>query len=462
MTAIGDIASALAESTPTAPSPPPWARPATAKPEAVVVKPPTGPGRVELGTDPGATPESLLDVPGFINEVASYCMATAPYPNKVLAFGGALALQAMLASRKVRTEGDIRPHLYLLTLAPSGSGKDWPRKTIKEVLARTGFRDAVGDKFASGPGIEDALLRSPAKLYLTDEFDQLLSTMASKNNDPTARVIESTLLTMYGAANSTHYMRDKAGQDAAGMIVNPHLNIFGTAIPVHFYGAMNERLLTNGLFGRLFVLDASGPRQAGDAKPIDPPDSILTTARWWRQFTPGGDLGMANPVARIVPFGGRAKKMMADLRDDFNGQYNAAPEDDEVTRSVLARGHEQAGKLALLYAVSENHLSPGIGEDAARWAAAFVKHQIRRMLAMANVYGCLSAFERDCQKVLAKLRAQPDGTMQHSVLMTYMRLDSPSFKKVMDTLIERGDVEENKNHTAGRTASTYKAKGKSK
>ena len=410
--------------------------------------------------DVGATPESLLEVPGFINEVTGYCMETAPYPNRTLAFAGALALQALLASRKVRTEGDIRPNLYLLALAASGSGKDWPRKIAKEILARAGFIDAVGDKFASGEGIEDALLRSPAKLYCTDEFDQLLFSMASKSNDPVARAIEAKLLTLHGAANSTHYMRDKAGKDAAGVIDNPHLNIFGTAIPVHFYGAMNERMLTNGLFGRMIVLNASGPRRAQEARPIEAPESILTTARWWRRFDPGGDLAMANPVPRTVPFGGKARELMASLRDDLNGQYNAAPEDDEVTRSVMARAHEQASKLALIYAVSENHRDPVIGESAARWASDFALHQVRRMLAMANMYGCLSDFERACQKVLAKLRAQPDCSMQHSALMNYTRWEAQLFKRVMDTLIERGEAEKVNNPTSGRTAIVYRAVGK--
>ena len=46
--------------------------------------------------DPGTLPEELLRVPGFISEVMDYCLTTAPYPNVVMAFCGALALQAVL------------------------------------------------------------------------------------------------------------------------------------------------------------------------------------------------------------------------------------------------------------------------------------------------------------------------------------------------------------------------------
>ena len=43
--------------------------------------------------DPGPVPEELLRIPGFVSEVMDYCLATAPYPNRVMAFCGALALQ---------------------------------------------------------------------------------------------------------------------------------------------------------------------------------------------------------------------------------------------------------------------------------------------------------------------------------------------------------------------------------
>ena len=78
--------------------------------------------------DPGPLPEDLLRVPGFVSEVMDYCLETAPYPNVTMAFCGALALQAFLAGRKAQDPGGNRTNVYLLGLAHSGSGKDWPRK----------------------------------------------------------------------------------------------------------------------------------------------------------------------------------------------------------------------------------------------------------------------------------------------------------------------------------------------
>ena len=73
--------------------------------------------------DPGPLPESLLRVPGFVGEVMDFTLGTAPYPNPVLAFAGALTLQAFLSGRKVRDPADIRTNIYLLGLAHSASAR---------------------------------------------------------------------------------------------------------------------------------------------------------------------------------------------------------------------------------------------------------------------------------------------------------------------------------------------------
>jgi len=107
--------------------------------------------------DPGPLPEELLSVPGFINEVMNHCLETAPYPNQVIAFCAALALQAFLAGRKVRDSGDNRTNIYLLGLAHSAAGKDHPRKLNTRIMHEVGLSDSLGDRFASGEGIQDAL-----------------------------------------------------------------------------------------------------------------------------------------------------------------------------------------------------------------------------------------------------------------------------------------------------------------
>lgn len=127
--------------------------------------------------DPGPMPAEMYRVPGFISELTDHCIETAPYPNMPLAFCGAIALLAMLSGRKVRDSADNRTNLYLLALAYSSVGKDWPRKLNKSVMHRVGLVNALGENFASGEGIQDALFITPSMLYQTDEIDGLLQSI---------------------------------------------------------------------------------------------------------------------------------------------------------------------------------------------------------------------------------------------------------------------------------------------
>jgi len=236
--------------------------------------------------DPGPLPVELLRVPGFVSEVMDYCLETAPYPNVAMAFAGALALQAMLAGRKVRNPGDNRTNIYILGLAHSSAGKDRPRKINAEILHTIGISGQIGGRFASGEGIQDALLTEPCMVFQTDEIDGMLQSI-NKARDARYESIMGTLLTMYSSANSIFPMRRKAGKEAAGTIDQPCLVVFGTAIPNHYYEALSERMLTNGFFARMIVLEC-GTRSAGREPCLLPlPGRILETARWWAEFRAG-------------------------------------------------------------------------------------------------------------------------------------------------------------------------------
>lgn len=356
--------------------------------------------------DPGPVPDHLLRVPGFISEVMDYCLATAPYPNQVMAFSGALALQAFLAGRKVRDPGDNRTNLYLLGLAHSAAGKDWPRKVNTRILHEIGLADCLGERFASGEGIQDSLFISPCMLFQTDEIDGMLQSI-NKARDARHENIMTTLLTLYSSANSVFPMRRKAGRESPGAIDQPCLTIFGTAIPNHYYEALSERMLTNGFFARMIILEC-GKRGTGQEPTIaEIPERVLEIARWWANYRPGtGNLEHWHPVPAIVPQTESARQILIDARLQAEREYEMAEmNSDPVGTTVWGRVSEQCRKLALLYAVSECADGPVIGPQAANWAVSFILHQTRRMLCMAGRHVSRNDFDAMAKEMLRVLQA---------------------------------------------------------
>lgn len=361
---------------------------------------------VAVNPDPGAIPDHLLCVPGFIDEVMTYTLATAPYPERSLAFCGAMALQALLAGRKVRDESDNRTNLYVLGLANSGAGKDYPRKVNQRILLHVGMSDSIGDTFASGEGIEDRLFIHPSVLFQTDEIDGLM-TKINLAKDARHEGVMNVLLKMYTSASSLYPMRVKAGKEP-GIIDQPCLCIFGTAIPKHYYEALSLKMLSNGFFARMLIMETGKRGKGQDAIVREPPDSVLATAQWWADFSPGekrSNLADWHPIPKIVECSSEAGDVLRAFRERAEVEYGLAEDKvDQAGMAIWARANEKARRLALIYACSANHTGPQITPDAARWGCEFVDHQTRRMLFMTGAYVAENEFDARCKKLVATLR----------------------------------------------------------
>lgn len=393
--------------------------------------------------DPGPIPESYFSIPGLVNSVIDFCLQTAPYPNRALAFCGALSLQSFLAGRKIKEPGGIRTNIYLLALASTGTGKDWPRKINANILNAINANSCLGNRFASGEGLQDVMAANLNMLFQTDEIDTMLRCI---NNSRESRYesIQDTLLTFYTSGDSIFPMRTKAGMTDCPFIRNPHLSIFGTATPRNYYQALSERMMTSGFFSRMLIVDV-GARPlceiAGDIDAI--PEDILDTAEFWQEKTrPSSkhNLSWENPNPPAAAYQGEAGKMLFEFQRLSDRNHQKTEANNEVAKAVWSRAAENARKLALLYACSQNHQEPAITEQAAEWAIDFVNHQIRRQLYMASIYAAENNFHADCLKLKEKLRNEPGNELAHSKLLKRMKMDRDSFKRLIETLVEQGDI----------------------
>ncbi|MFT5303831.1 MAG: hypothetical protein ACI9UU_003022 [Candidatus Azotimanducaceae bacterium] len=390
--------------------------------------------------DPGPIPDRLLTIPGFVSQVMDLILSTAPRPNRPLAFAGALTLLATLAGRKVRTESDLRTNIYTVALGESGIGKDQPRKIIKQIMFEVGLGDSVLGSMASGQALEDEIVKTHSCLALTDEMDEFLMAIR-KDKSGTRQNLAKVMMELFTSASGPYQTRAKANQDRKH-IYQPNFCLFGTAVPVRFYESISARMMDDGFLGRSIVIEAGslGPRQP--SKVIEIPEDILAIARDWVFFYSHHELDQDNPAPLIVRPSEVAEKILEQAADDFDEMRNKASRiGDNSSVSVWARAWEHTSKLALIYAISENHRDPVITSEAAKWAVEFVGHHTRRLIATMHDRVAENEFHALLLKVKTKLGNSPNKTMTRSRLIKNMHITARDLDQVIGVLLESHEIE---------------------
>jgi hypothetical protein len=237
--------------------------------------------------------------------------------------------------------------------------------------------------------------------------------------------------------------------------------VFGTAIPNYYYEALSERMLSNGFFARMLILEC-GTRSIGqEPRIIELPERVMETARWWAEFSPGrGNLEQWHPVPVIIEQTPEARQILIETRKEAEAEYSTAEKNNDIVgTTVWGRVSEQTRKLSLIYSISENHRQPVISDKAALWARRFVIHQVRRMLFMAQSHVAENPFQAECLKLVQKLRDTAEYELPHSVLLKRMKIGAKAFTELITTLEQRGDIEVVTMPRAGTYKRSYRLRG---
>lgn len=400
--------------------------------------------------DPGALPENLLSIPGLVNDIVALDMKTAPYPNRTLAFCGALTFVAHLIGRKYRDVRNNFSNIYLIALANSGTGKDHPRKTNNDIGAMAGISNSIGDSFVSGAALEDTMYVSPIQLFQMDEADWLFNTLKGAKDAAVSESINEKLLKFYSSSNSVYYMRKKAFKEKQtvadfrdnGYIYNPCLTIFGTAVPDYFYESLSKRVLENGLVARCMIVETTKRGKRGNPgvvrEHLTPEfmEKVNALAHFEVKQTP---LGV--PLPAQMPQTDNAAKLLDHFGEECDLRYEGFEKLHDLTAmSLWARAFEKACKLSMVYAASKDPHHPVIDADAVSWATGFVSHVTRQLLFRAGQFCYTSNSDRLTKRFLKRLH-EAGGEMSHSEIMRALHLSRNEMREIVETLLDSKQLE---------------------
>lgn len=347
-------------------------------------------------------PRHLLNIGGLIGKIIGTTLQYAPVPNAPLALAGALNMMSFLSARKVQTESGLRSNIYLLGLAQSGSGKDFPRTINRLLMQEIGAGLQLVDNIGSGEGLEDYMIQNPALLWQCDEFYGVLKSMACDKMEYNKSLMRY-LLILYTSANSIVNSRLKAGKQSVS-INCPHLSLFATTTPNGLLENLSNAFLNDGMFARINIILADQPARPQLKHHGVISEELKQLALKWLNYTPAGS-GNLNPNAMVVPYSisgrERADQLLGE-QFDLCEKERKSDECAEWKLSLWNRYFEIAMRYALLYACSEapEPDKAVITAEAIQWGADFVRWDIENKICMVETRYYRSEFEKTSETLI--------------------------------------------------------------
>lgn len=207
------------------------------------------------------TNQEFTDLPPcpLANEIIRWIEESAPFPLRSFSIGAAFSLISTVVGRQYCTpERSGGLNLFVLGLAPSGSGKNHPLNAIKQILANQEFARNLGPStWTAASVLEKELVASPVLLSVIDEYGDSLKKMTRRNTTIAEESKIRTIKEMFSIGMGS-YQTQSMAQSSRQTIEAPHFSMFAAATPQTLYGNLTSDLIEGGFLNRWLVLNERG------------------------------------------------------------------------------------------------------------------------------------------------------------------------------------------------------------
>lgn len=325
--------------------------------------------------------------PGLVGDIADFVLAAAPRPVPEMALVAALSLMAGICGRAYNISG-MGLNIYLLLLAPTGTGKEQIASGIDRLMAEVGKAVPACREFIGPAEIAsaEALLKymnstSRSFVSMMGEFALKLKQMSAVNAAPHHTGLKRTLLDLFNKSGEGKVLHPIIYSDRmknTEVVDSPAFSLMGESSPERFYETLNEGMISEGLLPRFSLVEYDGMRTPlneshSEAKvPLHVVEKL--TALCGHALT----LNQANKAINVRCDADATKAL---TRFDKYCDKRINDGGTEVVRQLWNRAHVKALKLAALITVGNNPFDPVVSGASAEWAIRIVVNDVDCLLA---------------------------------------------------------------------------------
>ena len=284
---------------------------------------------------------------------------------------GILTLCASLMGSAYQTVTEVRPQIYCMNIAPSGSGKGHNYDMIGKVFTEAHDFLPVED-VSSGTAFAIELQSKQSQLFALDEFHQPLEAATSGQGIGGNMKDMLTLATRLWGVTGPKVIKTFSDKKKNISAVDPAPCILASSTPDGMRPFICGPLLTNGFMGRFLFYHQSSGGEASKSLEFSDLDEELQRliAQYCSVNKPNENEIAINRGFKPekVPFSSEAEVILGQFRGKVEKIRDALlnPNDTKQNLVVLVeRVHQIACKIALIYAWAE-HAPPSSDKAYAR------------------------------------------------------------------------------------------------
>ena len=418
---------------------------------------------------PEVTPFTTVDpmkMTGLIGDTVRWIVGCSMMPQPELALLNTLAALGSLTGRTYKSPWNTRTNLYIIGLAPTGSGKEHSRVCIKELMIASGNQKSLaGDAMVSSAGVLSGLQIAPAQILHLDEFGLHLDAISNERAPHHLRAGAKLFTELFTSSGSSYNGGHYAGTERAPVIIDrPCLCIYGTSTFGTYLEALRIEAISNGELNRYLTFQVSNMRPdmsenvAENTSENPPEDLIKAWEAVGKMFDPSnselqkiGGPGVAAPTPIVIRWNGVLPRLKDLGRDQVRLANSAKPGQD----GIWTRYREQMIKIAMILAIARDPIAPEMVDADLDFAEAMVMHSCRYMEYFADSEIADTQNERDIRTASKAMRGS--GWMTKTKLARGLKSLSRRVRTdLIKDLIEQQKIETRQVETGGRPSTQFK------
>lgn len=348
--------------------------------------------------------------------------------------------------------------MYVMGLAPSGSGKDHARNVIKRLLHDVGLSNIELGAPASSAGLITSLRTNGQGrgIILWDEFGRMLKQIMGWKAGSHERDILTAMIELFSSSQSIYMGKQYANHDGKNPmkpIDQPCLSIYATSVPSHFYDALSGSEAIDGFLARWLIFESKTYSTEGEDREESfsaTPQALIDVCKYWKEqpFNSAPSGGNLDDVTRVNPRLVRSSKAANDYLKEFASETRKiaveAEKAGDPMGAIWSRAGEHARRLSLVA-----HEGDQIELPVSEWAVKASRFCCQYMAAAVGSYVSSSELEAQTKRVLRVIKEKADWVYRADITRAFQGIPTRVRNEIIASLVERGELFEDKVAGAG-------------